>query len=74
MIKFALVRLNPTGATNLYVLCNSTTIMDTDEIKQRLKKIPVKILMNYLIDVEKGRLITRFVFAVPESLVRRFAA
>ncbi|PBD07736.1 hypothetical protein B0S90_2890 [Caldicellulosiruptor bescii] len=33
MIKFALVRLNPTGATNLYILSNPTT-MDADEIKK----------------------------------------
>lgn len=73
MVKFALVRLNPTGATNLYILSNPTS-MDTDEIKKRLRKVPVKLLLNYIIDAEKGRLITHFVFAVPESLVRRFAA
>ncbi|WAM36642.1 hypothetical protein OTK01_000419 [Caldicellulosiruptor acetigenus] len=73
MIKFALVCLNSTGATNLYVLSNSTT-MDTEEIKNRLSKVPVKLLLNYIIDAERGQLITRFVFAVPESFVRRFAA
>uniref|UniRef100_A0A7C5Z6E1 Uncharacterized protein n=1 Tax=Caldicellulosiruptor owensensis TaxID=55205 RepID=A0A7C5Z6E1_9FIRM len=73
MIKFALVCFNPTGATNLYVLSNHT-MFEAEELKSRLKKIPVKLLLNYIVDAEKGQLITRFVFAVPESLVRRFAA
>lgn len=73
MIKFALVRLNATGATNLYVLSNPTT-MDTEEVRSRLMRIPAKLLLDYIIDAEKGQLITRYVFAVPESMVRRFAA
>lgn len=53
MIKFVLVCFNLMGVINLYVFSN-LIIMDIEEIKNRLSKVFVRFLLNYIVDVEKG--------------------
>ncbi|WPX08121.1 hypothetical protein [Anaerocellum danielii] len=73
MIKFAVVMINATGACNLYVLSHTTTV-DTEILRKKLSKIPHKMLKNYIVDAEKGNLITRIIFCIPEELLNWIAA
>ncbi|MEZ0535952.1 hypothetical protein ACAG39_01745 [Caldicellulosiruptoraceae bacterium PP1] len=68
MIKFAVVYINSIRACNIYML-SSSGMQDTQDVKKKLSTYPISLLNKYIIDVEKGNVITRIVYQIPEKII-----